>query len=120
MSKQKTIAAYIKNEPREIQARLQQMRKAIKEAAPGAKEDIKWGMPAFSYDTILVMFGAFKKHIGFYPTPAAMKGLKAALAKYKTGRGSVQFPNDKPLPVGLIKRMTKARVKEAKNGEKWM
>ena len=120
MSRPKTIAEYIKNQPKEIQSRLQQVRKAVRAGAPGGKEAIKWSMPAISYEWILVMYGSFKSHITFAPTPSVIKAFKKDLTKYKTGKGTVQFAHDKPIPVGLITRMTKLRVKEAKAGSKWM
>lgn len=88
------------------------MRAAVKGAAPKAVESIKWGMPAVSYERILVMYAAFKNHIGFYPTPSAIKKFKKDLSKYKTSRGAIQFPLYEPLPLGLIKRITAFRAKE--------
>lgn len=116
--KPKTIAEYIKAAPKESQKKLREMRAIVSKVAPDAKEEIKWGMPAFSYRRILVIFGAFKKHIGFYPTPSALKSFAKDFSKYKTAKGSIQFPLDKPLPVSLIKRMTKFRVKESKEEDK--
>jgi len=117
----KTINEYISGAPKETQARLRQMLATVRSAAPGAIEGIKWGMPALSYRRILVAFAAFRHHIGFYPTPAALKKiLKKDISKYKTGKGSIQFPLDKPLPTVLIRKITKYRVKESleKDG-KW-
>jgi uncharacterized protein YdhG (YjbR/CyaY superfamily) len=89
------------------------MRVCIRKAAPGAKEGLKWGMPAFSYKRILVVFAAHKGHIGFYPTPSAVKAFAKDLTKFATARGSIQFPMDKPLPLTLIRRITKFRVQES-------
>src|SRR6185295_162723 len=94
-AKPKSIAEYIAAAPKEAQGKLHQMRTCIRSAAPGAKESFKWGVPAFSYHRILVNFAAYKQHIGFYPTPRAVKALAKDLSKYKTGRGSIQFPLDK-------------------------
>jgi uncharacterized protein YdhG (YjbR/CyaY superfamily) len=69
-------------------------------------------MPAFSYKRILVTFAAHKQHVGFYPTPSAMKAFADELSKFQTGAGSIQFPLDKPLPLPLIRKITKFRVKE--------
>src|SRR5882762_2151242 len=96
------------------------MRACIRAAAPGAKESLKWRMPAFSYQRILVTFAAFKHHIGFYPTPSAIKAFEKSLAKYTTANASVQFPLDKPLPLDLIAKITKFRVKESlEEDQKW-
>ena len=89
------------------------MRKAIKTTAPKAEESISYGMPAYKYlGKPLVYYGAFEKHIGFYATPTGHKTFKKELAIYKSGKGSVQFPIDKKLPLKLIERIIKFRVKE--------
>ena len=115
-TKPTTITEYINAAPKESRKKLREMRTCIRKAAPGATEALKWGMPAFSGSRILVMFAAFQHHIGFFPTPSAMKAFKKDLAKFKTGRGSIQFPLEKPLPLGLVRRITKFRIKE--NNEK--
>jgi uncharacterized protein YdhG (YjbR/CyaY superfamily) len=109
----KTIAEYINTAPKDAQKKLREMRLCIRKAAPGAQEGIKWSMPAFSYHRILVMFGAFKHHIGFYPTRAAVKAFKKDLSNYVTAEGSIQFPLEKPLPLPLIRKITQFRVKES-------
>jgi uncharacterized protein YdhG (YjbR/CyaY superfamily) len=115
-----TIAEYIKAAPKEAQKKLREMRAAIKSAAPGATEGLKWSMPSFSYNRILVTFAAFKHHIGFFPTPSTVKAFAKDITKYKTGRGSIQFPLDKPLPLGLIKKIVAFRVREIKEMDvKW-
>jgi uncharacterized protein YdhG (YjbR/CyaY superfamily) len=111
--KPQTISEYIAAAAPEARGKLRQMRVLVRGAAPGAGETLKYGMPAFCYARILVIFGAFKRHIGFYPTAAAMKGFAEELAKYKGARGSVQFPLDQPLPVGLIRGLTAARVRQS-------
>jgi uncharacterized protein YdhG (YjbR/CyaY superfamily) len=85
-----------------------------------AKESLKWGMPAFSYRRILVTFGAFKHHIGFFPTPSAVRAFANDLSKFATASVSVQFPLEKPLPLPLIRKITAFRVRESieKDG-KW-
>ena len=88
--------------------------------APGAKESLKWGMPAFSYGRILVSFAAFKNHIGFFPTPGAVKAFKKELAKFVTASASIQFPLEKKLPLALIRKITAFRVRECvENDGKW-
>src|SRR6187455_2623467 len=101
-ARSENITEYINAAPRKSRKKLREMRACIRAAAPGAKESLKWGMPAFSYQRILVTFAAFKHHIGFYPTPSAVKAFAKDLARFKTGEGSVQFPLDQPLPLTLI------------------
>ena len=90
--KPQNISEYIQAAPKEAREKLREMRTCIRAAAPGAKESLKWGMPAFSYRRILVTFAAFKHHIGFYPTPSAVKAFAEDLSKFKTAKGSIQFP----------------------------
>lgn len=115
-----TIDDYIDVAPEPAQRKLHEMRACIRKAAPGADETLKYGMPAFCYQRILVIFGGFKHHIGFYPTGAAMKPFAKELAKFKTARGSIQFPLDQPLPLALIRKITAQRVRNSieKDG-KW-
>ena len=115
-SKPKTIEEYIEAAPKEVQEKLLQLHKTIRKAAPGASEALKWSMPAYSYQKILVTFAVFKHHIGFYPMPSAIKAFAKDLSKYKTATGSVQFPLDQKLPVSLISKMVKFRVKESREG----
>src|SRR5579859_3417339 len=109
----KTITEYINAAPPSAQKKLREMRACIRTAAPGAKESLKWGMPAFSHRRILVMFAAFKHHIGFYPTPSAVKAFAKELSKFVTAKGSIQFPLKKPLPLPLIRQITAFRVRES-------
>jgi uncharacterized protein YdhG (YjbR/CyaY superfamily) len=114
------IAEYINDAPKEARKKLREMRACIRKAAPGAKESLKWGMPAFSYHRILVTFAAFEHHIGFYPTPPAVKAFAKELSKFVTASSSIQFPLDKPLPLALIRRITKFRVRESMQEDaKW-
>jgi uncharacterized protein YdhG (YjbR/CyaY superfamily) len=118
--KPKTITEYTASAPAETQEKLYQMLACIRAAAPGATESLKWGMPAFSYKRILVTFALFKNHIGFYPTPSAVKAFAKSLTKYATASGSIQFPLDKPLPLSLIRKITLYRVKECvEEDAKW-
>jgi uncharacterized protein YdhG (YjbR/CyaY superfamily) len=118
--KPKTIEEYIYAAPAGAQVRSWKLHECIRTAAPGATEGLKWSMPAYSYQKILVTFAVFKKHIGFYPMPSAIKAFARDLTKYKTAKGSVQFPHDKPLPLTLIRKIVKFRVKESKEGTiKW-
>ncbi len=115
-----SIAAYIKAAPEAAQDKLWQMHECIRAAAPNASEGLKWSKPAYAYNRILVMFAVFKNHIGFYPTPSAIKAFAKSLSKYKTAEGSVQFPLEQPLPLDLIARITKFRAQESLAGNvKW-
>ena len=109
----KSITEYIDAAPKEAQKKLREMCACIRKSAPGAKESLKWGMPAFSYRRILVTFAAFQHHIGFYPTPSAVSAFAKDLSKFATAKGSIQFPLEKPLPLPLIRKMTACRVRES-------
>ncbi|HEV2196693.1 MAG TPA: DUF1801 domain-containing protein [Candidatus Acidoferrum sp.] len=116
----KSVSEYIEAAPNPARKKLREMRACIRKAAPGATEGMKWGMPAFSYKRILVTFAAHKNHIGFYPTPSAVKAFAKELAKFSTARGSIQFPLEKPLPLPLIRKITEFRVRESiVQDEKW-
>jgi uncharacterized protein YdhG (YjbR/CyaY superfamily) len=118
--KPKTITEYINAAPKEAREKLREMRACIRETAPGATENLKWGMPAFSHRGILVMFAGFKHHIGFYPTPSAIKAFAKNLSRYKTAKGSIQFPLEKPLPLPLIRKITAFRIRESNEEDrKW-
>ncbi|MEN9568826.1 MAG: hypothetical protein RL172_57 [Bacteroidota bacterium] len=111
-----SIQAYIHAAPAELQERLWQLHFCITKAAPAAAAALKWNMPAYSYQKILVTFAVFKNHTGFYPMAAVIKHFSKELAAYKTAEGSVQFPHSQPLPLALISKMVKYRVKESKDG----
>jgi uncharacterized protein YdhG (YjbR/CyaY superfamily) len=115
-----TVAEYIAAAEPDCRKKLREMRTCIRAAIPGATEELKWGMPAYSHRRILVIFGGFKNHVGFYPTTSAMRAFTKELTKFKTAKGSIQFPLDKPLPRSLIRRIAVFRAKEslAKDG-KW-
>jgi uncharacterized protein YdhG (YjbR/CyaY superfamily) len=108
------IDEYISGFPVDIQEILQQVRQTISEAAPEAEEVISYQMPAFKYKGILVYFAAFKKHIGFYPTPSGIAAFKDELAGYKTAKASAQFPLNEPMPLALIAKIVQYRVNENK------
>ena len=108
----KNVDEYIAGFPKDTQALLTQMRTTIRQAAPDAEEVISYSMPAYRYHGMLVFFAAFKNHIGFYATPTGHETFKKELSVYKEGKGSVQFPLDQPLPLGLISKIVKFRVKE--------
>lgn len=109
----KTVEDYIKSFPGDIQTLLEKVRSTIKKNAPDAVESIAYGMPAYKMNgKPLVYFAGFKKHIGFYATPSGHTEFTDELSKYKQGKGSVQFPLDKPIPYDLIKRIVAFRVTE--------
>ncbi len=118
VEKPKSITEYINAAPKEARKKLREMRACIRKAAPGAEEGLKWGMPAFSHRRMLVAFAAFKHHIGFFPTPSAVKAFEKDLAKFKTGRGSIQLPLERPLPLTLIRKITAFRVRESNEQDK--
>ena len=109
-----TIDEYIAYHPLPVQALLNEMRNAVREAAPGASERISYGMPAFSLNGIIVYFAAYRNHIGFYPTASGVFAFRDELSAYHTSKGTVHFSLDKPLPVTLIKEIVKFRVEENK------
>ncbi len=107
-----TIDEYISGFPKDIQKILQEMRAEIRKAAPEAEEAIKYGIPTFTLNGNLVHFGGFKNHIGFYPTPSGIEAFRKELSVYNGAKGSIQFPIDKPLPLALIRKIVKFRVKK--------
>ena len=110
-----TINDYIEAQPVEKRATLQKMRAIIQKAAPKATEVISYSMPAFKQEGILVYFAAFKNHYGFFPTSKPIDVFKKELAPYKTSKGSIQLPIDKPLPIKLIQAIVKFRVAQNKD-----
>lgn len=109
-----TFEDYLSNYPPEIQERLDQIQTAIKSAVPEAREKISYNMPSFRFHGRLLYYGAFKNHIGFYPaSKTVFEEFKDELKIYKqSGKGTVQFPYDKPLPIELIKKIAAYRAKE--------
>jgi uncharacterized protein YdhG (YjbR/CyaY superfamily) len=108
-----TVASYLAKFPEANQIRMQQIRALILEKAPEAQESISYGMPAYKTNgKPLIYFAAFKNHIGLYATPSGHAHFAAALSSYKQGKGSVQFPNEQPLPLDLIAEIIAFRVEE--------
>ncbi len=112
MAKPESIDDYIATFPADVQVILQKMRQTIHKVAPEAAEVISYGMPGFKLNGMLAWFAAAKRHIGFYPKPSGIEAFKKELAPYKTSRGAIQFPLDKPIPYDLIEKIVKYRVKE--------
>jgi len=107
-----SIDEYIATFPEDIQKILKEVRATIKAAAPDAEEKISYQMPTFFMNGNLVHFAAFKKHIGFYPTPSGIEAFQKELSAYEGAKGSVQFPLDNPMPLKLISKIVKFRVTE--------
>lgn len=108
-----TIDDYIAGFPPDVQEILEKIRVTIRQAAPEAAEAIKYQIPTFTLQGNLVHFAAFKKHIGFYPTPTGTEKFQEALSIYESGKGSVRFPLDKPIPYDLITDIVRFRVQES-------
>ena len=108
----KTVEEYFATLPPDTRSLLQEVRKTIRMAAPGAEELISYNIPAFKLGGMLVWYAAFKEHIGFYPRTSAIARFSKELAKYEGAKGSVQFPLDRPLPLDLIGKMVRFRVQE--------
>lgn len=108
-----TIDDYIKTFPEDVQIILEKLRRIIQKAAPEAVEVISYGIPTFKLNgKYLVYFAAWKNHIGFYPMPSGAKAFKKELSVYKQGKGSIQFPLDKPILYDLISKIITFRVRE--------
>lgn len=106
------IDSYIADSPDEVKTILEKIRETIHQAAPNAKEAIKYGMPTFVLNGNLVHFAAFKNHIGFYPAPSGIDAFIKELEVYRTGKGTIQFPIGKPIPFDLITKVVKFRIEE--------
>ncbi len=113
-AKPKDIDEYIAGFPDEIRGLLEKIRSTVRRTVPEAEESISYGIPAFNLNgKYLIYFAAHKKHIGFYPVPAGEKELDNEFASYKTsGKGTIQFPYDKPIPLDLIKKIVLFRERE--------
>lgn len=112
MAKLIDIDDYISRFPPEVQAVLERVRATIRAAAPDAKEVISYQMPSFRGEGILVHFAAWKNHIGLYPPISGDEAIEKAIARYAGPKGNLQFPLDEPMPLDLIARIVKLRVKQ--------
>ncbi len=106
------VDGYISGFPPEMQAKLEEIRRTIRKAAPDAEECISYAIPSYKFGGILVSFAGYAGHIGFYPGAGGIAEFIDEIAQYKHAKGSVQFPLDKPLPLKLITRIVRFRVKE--------
>lgn len=109
-TKFQSIDQYIESFPPEVQSKLEEIRKTIENAAPEAFEAISYNIPTFKFHGNLVHFAGHKNHIGFYPGAAGVEVFREKIIQFKTSKGSVQFPIDKPLPLELIAEITKFRL----------
>ncbi|MGZ3864704.1 MAG: iron chaperone [Bacteroidia bacterium] len=112
MKKPVSVEDYIKSYPKEVQKIIKDVQATIKKSAPKATESISYGMPYYSLGGRLVYFAAHKNHVGFYPLTTGIAAFKKELSIYKGAKGSVQFPYDKKMPLTLIAKIVKFRVKE--------
>ena len=116
----KTIDEFIASFPKNVRDVLEELRRVIKESAPEAVETISYGIPTFDLDgRHLVHFSAYKKHVGFYPGGSSgIEAFRKELSQFKTSKGTVQFPLDKPVPFDLVRKIVKFRVKENESRKK--
>lgn len=112
MKQYKTVDEYIKNASEDIQPKLNEIRKIIINQAPQAKESMSYGMAYYSYKGKLLYFGYFKKHIGLYIPGSVIKNHLEELKDYTSAKATIRFPLDKDLPISLITKLVKARIKE--------
>jgi uncharacterized protein YdhG (YjbR/CyaY superfamily) len=120
-SKPATVDQYIKEAPKEAQEKLHEIRAILKKVAPKATETLKWGSPVFEEGRILFSYSAHKSHLNFSPTGPAMEPFRKELATFKIGKDTIQFPYDKPLPRGLIRKIAAYRAKQVReNDARWM
>jgi len=110
--KPKTIDEYIAAAPKDVRGVLAKIRTTVRRAAPDAEETIQYQMPTFTLQGALVHFAAHTSHIGFYPTPSGIEKFQKELSRFKTAKGSAQFPLDEPMPYALIESIVKFRVRE--------
>jgi uncharacterized protein YdhG (YjbR/CyaY superfamily) len=116
-----TVTEYINFAPKEARAKLRELRAILKKVAPKATETLKWGSPVFEERRILFAYAAFKAHLNFMPTGSSIEPFKKELASYVTGKGSIQFPYDRPLPKELIRKIATYRARDVReNDAKWM
>ena len=108
----KTIDDYIESFPENVKLILTELRETIRRTAPMAQETINYGIPTFKLKGNLVHFAAYKKHIGFYPTPSGISEFINELSDYEISKGSIKFPISKPLPLDVVERIVQFRVQE--------
>lgn len=123
MSKTKpsTVSEYIQAAPKEARNHLREIRSLLKKSAPRATEAIKWGSPVLEDQRILFSYSAHKSHLTFMPTGPALAPFKTELAEFKTGKDTIQFPYDRPLPKSLIRKIATYRARQVRETDaRWM
>ena len=116
-----TVEEYINVAPKEAQEKLYELRSILKKVVPKATETLKWGSPVFEEKRILFAYTAHKSHLNFMPTKSTLDAFKEELAAYTTGKDTIQFPYDKPLPKMLIRKIAAYRAKDVReNDARWM
>jgi uncharacterized protein YdhG (YjbR/CyaY superfamily) len=116
-----TVDQYIEAAPKEAQKVLREIRSLLKGVAPEATETLKWGSPVLEAKRILFSYSAHRSHLNFMPTGPALEPFKNELAEVKTGKDTIQFPYDKPLPKALIRKIAAYRVNQVReNDARWM
>ena len=117
----KSVTEYIQAAPKEAQQKLREIRAILKEVVPKATESLKWGNPVFEEKRILFAYAAYKSHLNFMPTHASLILFEEELKEYNTGKDTIQFPYDKPLPKLLIRKIAAYRAKDVRdNDARWM
>jgi uncharacterized protein YdhG (YjbR/CyaY superfamily) len=108
----KDVDAYISEAPKDVKGKLKKLRIAIKEVVPTAVERISYGMPYYDYKGRLAYFAFAKSHIGLYIPPPVIEEHESELKNYETAKATIRFPIDKPLPIALVKKLIKVRMKK--------
>ena len=120
-TKHATVTEYINGAPKEAKEKLRELREILRSVAPKAVETIKWGAPVYEENRIMFSFAAFKSHVNFMPTHSSLAPFADELKQYKTGKDTIQFPYDKPLPKALIKKIATHRARDVReNDARWM
>jgi uncharacterized protein YdhG (YjbR/CyaY superfamily) len=121
MAKPGTVEEYIKSAPEYAQEKLNEIRSLLKSVAPNATEELKWGQPVFIEKRILFSYAAFKNHLRFMPTGPSLEPFRSELLSFKTGKDTIQFTYDEPLPNDLIEKIARYRRNDViENDAKWM
>lgn len=112
-----TISEYIDSAPAEARDKLRRLQTILDSVAPNAKITIKWGNPVYEEKRILFAFAAYKDHLNFIPTPAALQAFRSELKQYTTGRGSIKLPYDMPLPEDLLRAIAVYRYNDVRDND---